>query len=136
MTDEDGTALNLQDDHFMRTGFFASAYWRDLNVFGAYVHGKDTLRQFDPRLRRLPGRDRADLQRGSSRPTTSSTPGCTGPPATRPSPPATGRVPSLRTGVFNVSGLIRANIKAILEYQRDLREAKNHSLDVVLRFAF
>ena len=44
-----GTLINVQDDHFLRTGFFASAYWHDLNVFGAYVHGKDTLRQFDPR---------------------------------------------------------------------------------------
>ena len=50
--------------------------------------------------------------------------------------PGDRNVPSLRTGVFNVSGLVRANIKAIVEYQRDLREAKNHSLDVVLRFAF
>ena len=45
-------------------------------------------------------------------------------------------VQSLRTGVFSVSGLIRANIKAMLEYQRDLREAKNYALDAVLRFAF
>jgi hypothetical protein len=35
-----------------------------------------------------------------------------------------------------VSGLIRANIKAILEYQRDLRESKNYAFDAVLRFAF
>ena len=47
LTDEAGTTVNVQDDHFTRTGFFASAYWRDLNVFGAYVHGKDTLQQFD-----------------------------------------------------------------------------------------
>src|SRR4029450_12176794 len=50
--------------------------------------------------------------------------------------PADKSVESLRTGVFNVSGLIRANIKAIAEYQVDLREGDNHSFNVILRFAF
>jgi hypothetical protein len=45
-------------------------------------------------------------------------------------------VPSQRTCVFNVSGLVRANIKAVAEYQRDLREGNNHSLNLILRFAF
>ena len=38
--------------------------------------------------------------------------------------------------MFNVSALIRANVKAMVEYQRDLREGENHSLNVLLRFAF
>ena len=38
-------------------------------------------------------------------------------------------VPSLRTGVFNVSALVRANVKAMVEYQRDLREGENHSFN-------
>ena len=38
--------------------------------------------------------------------------------------------------MVNVSALVRANVKAMLEYQRDLREAKNHSLNAILRFAF
>jgi hypothetical protein len=50
--------------------------------------------------------------------------------------PADTSVPSLRIGVFNVSALIRANVKAMLEYQRDLREGDNHSLNAILRFAF
>ena len=40
---DDGTAINIQDAHFLRTGFYASCYVRDLNVFGAYLHGTDTL---------------------------------------------------------------------------------------------
>ena len=136
LTDDLGNKVNVQDDHFVRTGFFASAYWRDLNVFGAYVHGKDTLRQFDEAsgdfLTELqPTYDSWFVQadyvfypwlHGAARYETV-TPGDRG-------------VQSLRTGVFSVSGLVRANIKVILEYQRDLREAKNHSLDGVLRFAF
>jgi hypothetical protein len=50
--------------------------------------------------------------------------------------PADRSVPSLRTGVFNASALIRANVKAMVEYQRDLREGGNHSLNALLRFAF
>ena len=38
--------------------------------------------------------------------------------------------------VFNASALIRANVKAMLEYQRDLRAGENHSLNAVVRFAF
>jgi hypothetical protein len=45
-------------------------------------------------------------------------------------------VASLRTSVINVSALIRANIKAMVEYHRDLREGRNHSLNTLLRFAF
>ena len=43
---------------------------------------------------------------------------------------------SLRTGVWNASALIRANVKAMLEYQRDLREGRNHALVGLVRFAF
>jgi hypothetical protein len=136
LTDEAGASINVQDAHFLRTGFFASAYWRDLNVFGAYVHGKDTLRQYDGTsgdfLTEIePTYDSWFVQAdyvvfpwllAAARYETV-TPGDTS-------------VPSLRTGVFSVSGLIRANVKAMVEYQRDLREGANHSLDVVLRFAF
>jgi hypothetical protein len=45
-------------------------------------------------------------------------------------------VPSLKTGVFNVSALIRANVKAMAEYQRDFRQGENNSFGVLLRFAF
>jgi hypothetical protein len=136
LVDEAGNDINVQDDHFVRTGFFASAYWLNLNVFGAYVHGKDTLRQFDGASGDFltaiePTYDSWFIQAdyvfypwlfGAARYETVT--------------PADRSVPSVRAGVFSVSGLIRANIKAILEYQRDLREARNHSLDAVLRFAF
>jgi hypothetical protein len=45
-------------------------------------------------------------------------------------------VASLRTSVANVSALIRANIKAMVEYHRDQREGRNYSLNTLLRFAF
>jgi hypothetical protein len=134
--DESGTTINVQDDHFLRTGFFASVYFRELNVFGAYVHGKDTLRQFDAASNDF-------LQ--EIEPTYNSWfiqadyvfyPWLQGAARYETVTPADKSAQSLRTGVFNVSGLIRANIKAIAEYQRDLREGDNHSFNVILRFAF
>jgi len=136
LEDETGATINVQDDHFLRTGFFASAYWRDLNLFGAYVHGTDTLRQFDG----TSGDFLAEIE-----PTYNSWfvqadyvfyPWLHGAARYETVTPGDRSVPSTRTGVFNVSGLIRANIKAIAEYQRDLREGENHSFDVILRFAF
>jgi hypothetical protein len=136
LEDESGTTINVQDDHFLRTGFFASAYFRDLNVFGAYVHGKDTLRRFDA----ASGDFLQEIE-----PTYNSWfiqadyvfyPWLHGAARYETVTPADRSVRSVRAGVFNVSGLIRANIKAIAEYQRDLREGDNHSFNVILRFAF
>jgi hypothetical protein len=128
--------FNLQDRHFLRTGLYASVFVRDLNVFGAYVHGSDTLQQFDPASGDLLGEiqptyyslfAQADyliypwLQAGARYETLT---------------PGDRTVASLRTGVFNLSALIRANVKAMVEYQRDLRAGENHSLNVLVRFAF
>jgi hypothetical protein len=44
-------------------------------------------------------------------------------------------VPSIRSLNANFSVLIRANIKAMLEYHRDLRNSQNYTLATVLRFA-
>jgi len=132
----DAPEFNLQDAHFLRTGIYVSGYIRDLNVFGAYVHGSDTIQQFDPTSAILIGQTeptydalfvQADyviypwLQASGRYETVS-----VGDPT----------VPSLRSAVFNLSALIRANVKAMVEYQRDLRAGENHSLNVLVRFAF
>ena len=44
-------------------------------------------------------------------------------------------VPSIKALNANFTFLVRANIKAMLEYHRDLRESQNYSLATVLRFA-
>ena len=134
--DASGAKLNLQDDHFLRTGFFASAYWRDLNVFGAYVHGKDTLRQFDAASGDLLNELQPTYDSWFVQADYVIYPWLHGAARYETVTPGDRSVPSLRSGVFNLSGLVRANVKLMLEYQRDLREAKNHSLDAVLRFAF
>jgi hypothetical protein len=133
--EEGGDIASIQDQHFLRTGLYASAFVRDLNVFGVYLHGTDTLQTFD-----------ADgLQLGQIAPTYHAWfteadyvfyPWLHGAFRYETVTPADREVPSLRTGVFNVSALIRANVKAMLEYQRDLREGRNHSLNALVRFAF
>jgi hypothetical protein len=136
MTTADGLHATIQDTHFLRTGIYASVYYQDLNVFGAYLHGTDSLRvagaETATSLQALEPAYHAWFTQADY--------------MIYPWLQATGRfetvtpadptVPSLKTGVFNISALIRANVKAMVEYQRDLREGDNHSLNVILRFAF
>jgi hypothetical protein len=137
LTDDAGnTVINEQDDPFVRTGFFVSGYWKNLNVFGAYVHGKDTLNEYDPTS--------GDLLRKINPPYHSwfvqgdyvIFPWLDTAVRYETFTPANATVQSGETLVANVSGLIRANIKAMVEYQRDLRVSQNHSVNVILRFAF
>jgi hypothetical protein len=51
----------------------------------------------------------------------------------KPGDPA---APIVKRGVATLNALIRANVKAILEYQRDLDQGQNHSLNLLVRFAF
>ncbi len=133
---EQGAKLNVQDDRFLRTGFFASAYWRDLNLFGAYVRGRDTLRQFDPESSELLGQVKPTYHSWFAQADYVFYPWLHGAVRYETVTPGDRSVRSLRTGVVNLSALIRANVKAMVEYQRDLREGENYSLDAVLRFAF
>ena len=132
---EGGATQNIQDLHFVRTGFYASAFYQDLNVFGAYLHGTDSLQLFadsgplgvvfEPDYHAF--FTQADYLiypwlQGSFRYETVT--------------PGDRSVPTLKTGVFNLSALVRANVKAMVEYQRDLRQGQNHSLNALVRFAF
>ncbi len=131
----DGTTQSIQDLHFVRTGVYVSGLYQDLNVFGAYLHGSDSLQLFaggtpvdavfEPTYKAwftqadyvfypwLQGTFRYEMLTPGDR-----------------------SVPTVKTGVFNVSALIRANVKAMVEYQRDLRQGQNHSLNALVRFAF
>jgi hypothetical protein len=50
--------------------------------------------------------------------------------------PADPEAQSIRIGTLNVSALVRANVKVMVEYQRDLRQGDNHSLNALVRFGF
>jgi len=128
--------VNIQDDHFWRAGGFASAFIGDLNVFGVYLTGKDTLRQFDQTTGAFLSQIEPDYHAFFLEADYVFYPWLHGAARYEELTPGDRTVPSIRTGTFTVSALVRANVKAMLEYQRDLREAQNHSLNAILRMAF
>jgi len=136
LTTEEGLKTNIRDVHFLRTGIYASVSFQDLNVFGVYLHGSDSLQIFDAGTAALLNAIEPDYHAWFTQADYLFYPWLQGSFRYETVTPADPSVPSLRTGVFNASALIRANVKAMVEYQRDLREGNNHSLNALLRFAF
>ena len=66
----DGAKVNVKDTHFLRTGIYASAFYQDLNVFGAYLQGTDALQVSDEDTGALIARSSRNTTRGSRRRTT------------------------------------------------------------------
>ena len=126
----------IQDTTFMRTGLYASAMLGDLNVFGAYVHGTDNLQMIDPESLAPLSVINPNFHALFTQADYVIYPWLQAAVRYETLTPADRSVQSLRSGVVNLSALIRANVKGIVEYQRDLREGTNHSLNVFLRFAF
>jgi hypothetical protein len=131
-----GLAANIQDLHFLRTGFYASLFFQDLNVLGAYVHGSDTLEAFDATAAASLGVIEPDYHSWFTQADYLIYPWLQVAGRYETVTPGDPSIQSLRLGTFNVSALVRANVKAIVEYRRDFREGDNHSLNAVLRFAF
>jgi hypothetical protein len=133
--DPEGPALTMQDRKYTRYGVYASWLWRDLNLFGVALKGKDELRLQDETFAPINTTNRtydtwflqADYVFA---------------------PPfqaslryenlnfADEATPNLRLFNANFSTLIRANIKAMLEYRRDLDQSQNYQIAAVLRFAY
>ena len=136
LTTDTGANINIQDVHFLRTGVYASLFFQDLNVFGAYLHGTDSLSVFDAESAALLSAIEPDYHAWFTQADYVVYPWLQAGFRYETLTPADPSVPSLRTGVFNVSALLRANVKAMVEYQRDLRQGDNHSLNALMRFAF
>jgi hypothetical protein len=126
----------MQDRRYNRVGLYASWYFGDLNLFGAAVHGTDKLRTLDAdgvtELNEIKRTYDAWFAQADY---------VIAPPFQvslryenlRVADPT---VPTLKTLNANFSFLAYANIKAMLEYNRDLRDSKNYTLATVLRFAY
>lgn len=136
VTDENGAQLNIQDRTFDRAGVYASWYFDDLNVFGVVMNGRDRLDTF--------GGDGALANTQSHHFNTwfVQSDYVILPPLQaslryeNATPPSAAEVKSIRSLNAGLSYFAYANVKLMLEYRRDLREAKNYSLDTILRFAF
>jgi hypothetical protein len=126
----------IVDRHFLRTGIFASLYYQDLNVFGAYLHGTDALQLTDAESGAVLTEIQPTYHAWFTQADYVIYPWLDASARYETVTPGDASVPSLRTGVFTLNALIRANVKALLEYQRDLREGANHSLNLIVRFAF
>lgn len=136
MTTLGGLDTKIQDVHFLRTGIYASLFVQDLNVFGAYLQGSDALRVSDAATASLLSAIEPSYHAWFTQADYMIYPWLQATGRYETVTPADPSVPSLRTGVLSVSALVRANVKAMLEYQRDGRESANHSLNAILRFAF
>jgi hypothetical protein len=136
ITDPDGNPFKMQQHAFHRYGVFGSLTWRDLNVIAVGVHGSDTLSVNDE-----------DTAAEISRATRTwdawfaQADYVIVPPfqvsvryeSLRPADPSVERLRFLNA---NFSFLVRANIKLMLEYRRDLHDSENYQLAAVLRAAF
>lgn len=126
--------FGVEDRRYQRFGAYVSWFWRDLNVFGAYVYGKDALTVTDQTTsaenRISPTYDSWFVQADY----------VIRPPFQvslryedlKPGDPT---APAIQFGNANFTYLMRANIKLMLEYQLDLQETKNYNMAAVLRFA-
>jgi hypothetical protein len=136
LTTPGGVSTNIQDLHFLRTGFYASLYVQDLNVFGAYLHGTDALQVSDAASGALLSTLEPAYHAWFAQADYMIYPWLQATGRYETVTPADPSVPSLRTSVFSVSALVRANVKAMVEDRRDLRDGVNHSLNAIVRFAF
>jgi len=135
VTDDEGNAFKMEDRRYNRIGLFASWYFGDLNVFGVALHGTDKLDLLDDETLA-----RIDEHKRTYDAWFAQADYVLRPPFQvsvryenlRVADPT---VPSIQSFNANLSFLIRANIKAMLEYHRDLRQSQNYTLATVLRFA-
>jgi len=127
--------LVVQDRSFSRAGVYASWIFNDLNVFGVALTGRDKLDIFDE--------DGALVDSASHRYHTWFVQGdyVILPPLQAslryenlsPADSTAGRIRVLDA---SLAFFAYANVKTMLEYNRDLRESKNYQLSAILRFAF
>ena len=132
--DDVGNAWSVEDRSFSRYGLFASWYWDNLNVFGVALRGSDDLWATDYGTslvtKSSPTFDTFFVQADyvivapfqvSLRYESLN--------------PADDTAPSARSLNANFTYLIRANVKGMLEYHRDLEDTQNYTLAAVVRFA-
>ncbi len=135
VTDDEGAPFKMQDRRYNRIGLFASLYFGDLNVFGVALHGTDKLALLDDTTLAQINETRRSYDAWFAQADYVIKPPFQVSVRYENLRVADPTVPSIRTLNANLSVLIRANIKAMLEYNRDLRQSQNYTLATVLRFA-
>ena len=132
----DGAKVNVEDRHFLRTGLYVSVFYQDLNVFGAYLRGTDALNVTDEETGVLLHAIEPNYHAWFTQADYMIYPWLQASGRYETVTPGDPEVRSVRIGTLNLSALVRANVKVMVEYQRDMRLSDNHSLNTLVRFGF
>jgi hypothetical protein len=135
VADPDGNPFKMEDRRYNRFGVFGSAYYGDLNVFSVYLHGSDKLALLDAGTGDLLNETTRNFDSWFLQADYVIKPPFQTSLRYEYLKPADQGVQSQRFLNANFSFLVRANIKAMLEYHVDLRDSKNYLFGAILRFA-
>ncbi len=136
VSDADGNPFMMQNLGYDRVGVFASAIVGDLNLFGAGVHGTDKLLLLDNDTGAEISRTKKSWDAWFAQADWVIKPPFQLSLRYENLRPADETVKTLQTLNANFTFLWRANVKLMLEYNRNLHDAKNYTLSTVLRAAF
>lgn len=134
-TDDAGADISIQDRNFTRAGVYASWFFDDLNVFGVALTGRDRLDTFDA----AHVLDNSASYRYHSWFVQSDyviLPPLQASLRYENLSPADRQTKSIRAVNASLAFFAYANVKTMVEYHRDLNDAKNYQLSTILRFAF
>ena len=138
-TGHDAGAL-LEDRAFTRVGVDVNAYVRDLNFLAGFVRGRDTLAEYEEMTGahepEFQGLDAFTYRAWFAEADYVFMPWLHGAMRYEWLDPANSEAPTFERIVPNVTALLRANVKAYVEYQRDLGASDNYLLLGGLQFAF
>ncbi|MDE3245735.1 MAG: hypothetical protein KGN80_06575 [Acidobacteriota bacterium] len=137
-TDADGHPIvfHMQDTQYTRTGIFASWMFGDLNLFGVILHGTDKLQLRDSGNTLVLNETSRDFSAWFVQADYVILPPLQASFRYERLTPADSSIKPLRFMNVNLSYLLAANVKAMLEYHKDLNESQNFDVAAVLRVAF
>jgi hypothetical protein len=136
VADAEGNAFKMQDLRYDRIGLYASWLFGDLNLFGVAMHGSDNLQLRDGDSGAVINEQKRTYDAWFAQADYVIVPPFQVSARYENLRPADPSVKTIQTANLNLSVLVRANIKLMLEYHRDLHDAQNYTLATVLRFAY
>ncbi len=135
--------IPIEDESFIRYGADFHWYIKDLHLFGAWVQGEDTLRTYESAAWALhPGtlvlheEGTFDYETFFIEADYVFLPWLHGAFRYEYLDPANELAQEFEWGTANLTALIRANVKAYLELQQDLKNSKNYAVIAAVDFAF
>jgi hypothetical protein len=136
ITDPEGNPFKMRQGRFSRLGVYGSLYLGDLNLIGVAVHGSDDLSLRDNDTNAEISQTTHTYDAWFAQAGYVITPPFQVSVRYENLRPADPSVDTLQALNANFSFLVRANIKLMLEYRRDLHDSQNYQLATVLRAAF